>query len=91
MKRLILPGAAGIIAMTATMGFTDGRCDIEEKSFARGKVTLVNNAENIAIADAISSNQPDIKPEHHVYVVEICCNKKLSKVRVDAVTGRVLV
>lgn len=42
MKRLrILPGAAGVIALTATIGFVDGKSKIELESFSRGRITLV--------------------------------------------------
>lgn len=85
---MILPGAAGIIALTATMGFIDSIREIGAESFSRGRITLVNtNAQTLSTANDSSQ---ELKLGGAAYLVEILRNEKLSKVAIDAVTGKVL-
>lgn len=83
----ILPGAAGIIALTATVGFIDGRCDAEAESFSRVRVALAKSADAISAADGLSRDRLEGK---FVYLVDIKSTNRLSEVKVDAATGRVL-
>lgn len=85
---MILPGAAGIIALTATIGFVDSIREVGAESLSRGRITLVNpNAKITPVAD--DSNQ-EFRQGGSAYLVEILRNEKLSKVAIDAITGKVL-
>jgi len=91
MKMLrILPGAAGIIALTATVGFIDGRCDAEAESFSRVRVALAKSADAMSASDGLSRDMLEGKSGDFVYLVDIRSKNRLSEVKVDAVTGRVL-
>lgn len=88
MRRLkILPGAAGIIALTATVGFIDGRYDAEAESFSRVRVALAKAADAMMAEDGFFEDRRDGK---FVYLVDIKSNSRLSEVKVDALTGQVL-
>lgn len=91
MKRLrILPGAAGLIALTATIGFVDGQREIEAENFSRGRITLVRALIRTGADGALPINQPHIKLDRPVYLVEIRRGDKFAEVLIDAVTGRIL-
>ena len=91
MKRLkILPGAAGVIALTATIGFIDGRREIRAEKFSIARITLVSALAHIAADNPIPGSQLDIKPETCAYLVEIRRGNIFADVLVDGVTGRVL-
>jgi hypothetical protein len=91
MSRLrILPGAAGIIALTAAMGFVDGRFDVEAESFTRGRIALMNVTENVDAADELSRNSSETKSDRLVYLVDIRRSQGRSEVSIDAATGKVL-
>ena len=90
MKRLrILPGAAGIIALTATIGFVDGQREIEPDSFSRDEVTHVRVLTRTGIAGALSDS-PGAKPGGPAYLVKIRRGEISRDVLVDAVTGKIL-
>jgi hypothetical protein len=87
MKTLrILPGAAGIIALTATVGFVDGRYEAEADDYSRSSITLVKTRSHIASG----SRLVDIKPDSTAYLVEVRHGEKFAKVLIDAATGRIL-
>ena len=91
MKRpRILPGAAGIIALTAAIGFVDGPREIEDESFSRGKITLVTDPAHIAADGAMPGNLVDIKSDNPAWLVELRRGNTFSVVLIDAVTGRIL-
>jgi hypothetical protein len=91
MKKLrILPGAAGLIALTATMGFVDGQREIEAESFSRGRITLVRAMTRIGAEGAVPGNKLDIKSDSPAYLVEIRRGDRFAEVLIDAVTGRIL-
>jgi hypothetical protein len=90
MKRLrILPGAAGIIALTATIGFVDGQREIEPESYATDEVTHVRVMTHIRIAGALSDS-PGVIPGGTAYLVKIKRGGISRDVLIDAVTGRIL-
>ena len=90
MKKLrILPGAAGVIALTAAIGFIDGQRKIETKDFSSDKITLVS-AQTDAAADIPSAQLRVIKPDNSAYLVEIKRGAASSGILIDAVTGQVL-
>jgi hypothetical protein len=92
MKRLrILPGAAGIIALTATLGFVDRRQEIEIDSFSRSNITLVKTINYMAAPDVVAKNRSDINPDSAAYLVKVRHGEIFAEVLIDAVTGRVLV
>jgi hypothetical protein len=89
MKRLrILPGAAGIIALTATIGFVDGQREIESESYAKDEVTHVRVLTHIRIAGALSDS-PGVTPGG-AYLVKIKRGGISRDVLIDAVTGKIL-
>jgi len=65
MKKLrILPGAAGVIALTAAIGFIDGERKIETESFSRDRITLVSSHTDVAAAGISSGKRLVIKPDN---------------------------
>jgi uncharacterized membrane protein YkoI len=88
MKTLrILPSAAGVIALTATIGFVDGQRENERISRNDTYVSVMT----IAASDGtLSGNSAGLKPDNPAYLVKID-NGDLSKdVLVDAITGNIL-
>jgi hypothetical protein len=91
MKKLkILPGAAGVIALTAAIGFIDGERKIETENFSRDRITLVSSQSDVAAVGDTSGNQLVINPDNSAYLVEIKRGDTPSGVLIDAVTGQVL-
>lgn len=89
MKRLrILPGAAGIIALTATIGFVDGQRKIDAERFSKGRITLVKALTEITAESASPGNGLVIKPDISAYLVEIKRGDTTATVLIDAVTGQ---
>jgi hypothetical protein len=87
----ILPGAAGIIALTATVGFVDGRYEDEAEDYSRSSITLVKTRSHIAANNtAQGSRLVDIKPDSTAYLVAVRHGDKSAEVLIDAATGRIL-
>lgn len=76
MKR-ILPGAAGLIALTATIGFVDERQAIEAGAISGNRITMV-------------STQLESADKHPAYLVEFKRGDEIVKVLIDAKNGRLL-
>lgn len=91
MKKLkILPGAAGLIALTATMGFVDGEREIEAGFFSRDRITLVSALKDIKPENPLLAEQPALKQDHPAYLVQIRRGERFAEVLVDAITGQVI-
>lgn len=90
-KLKILPAAAGIIALTATMGFVDGKRESEAELFSRGRAVLVRTYSEIVADGSWSGNQAGSKPDISAYLVEIKRGDTIKKVLIDAASGRILV
>jgi hypothetical protein len=92
MKKLrILPGAAGIIALTATLGFVDGRYEAEAEDYSRSRITLVKTRSHIAATKGERDSRiVDITPDSTAYLVEVRYGEIFSEVLIDATTGRIL-
>lgn len=91
MKRLrILPGAAGVIALTAAIGFIDGQRKIENEDLSRDKFTVVSAQMDVAAARLAQSYRLADQSENPAYLVEIKRGERSSGVLIDAMTGRVL-
>ena len=88
MKTLrILPGAAGIIALTATIGFIDGQRDSESISREEPHVRIVTvAASNVTLAD----NAIGLDADNPAYLVKVENRGQSNDVVVDAITGSVL-
>lgn len=86
----ILPGAAGIIALTATLGLANGQRQNEAESVSRSRITLIEAMSHIANNVSLPGNSPDIKSNRPAYLVEIRRGDKYSELLIDAVTGRIL-
>jgi hypothetical protein len=88
MKTLrILPSAAGIIALTATIGFVDGQRETE--SFSRDEhhvrvMTLV--ASDVALTE----NSAEYIPGNPAYLVKVNNGVLSNDVLIDAITGNIL-
>lgn len=89
-KLRILPGAAGVIALTATMGFVDGRFEAEMENYSRSSISLVKTRSYIASNEALPGKRPDIKPDSTAYLVEVRHGETFAEVLIDAATGRIL-
>lgn len=89
-KFSILPSAAGIIALAATIGFVDGQRDLEEESFVTSRVTLVKHLAQATTTGDTPLNQLEAKANTPVYLVEIRHKDTLEQVKVDATSGNVL-
>lgn len=89
-KSGILPGAAGIIALTATIGFVDGQRELESEDFLREKVTLVSTKAHFTADGESSGDQPDIVPGISAYQVEIRRGDVTKIVLIDAASGKIL-
>jgi hypothetical protein len=88
MKRLrILPGAAGVIALTASIGFIDGQRKLETESPARDRVAMVSAH---AISPTGIAPSLVVKPGGSAYLVEITRGETSSGILVNALTGQVL-
>lgn len=84
MKHHILPGAAGIIALTATICFTDVYREID--SYSRNSILLVS----VQLDNTLANSLQDIKQAKQAYVVEIRRGNAITEVKVDAHTGQIL-
>ena len=89
-SRKILPGAAGIIALTATLGFVDNQREMEAGNFSRSKITLMSSMEQLAAENGLSTGLPETNTDRPTYLVEIKHGNRFNKIWVDAVTGRIL-
>jgi hypothetical protein len=90
MKKLkILPGAAGIIALTATIGFVDGQRDAESEYLPREQFSQISVMSHHADSGDLSGNAPT-EPDGSAYLVKIKRGELSQDVLVDASTGNVL-
>ncbi|MGB8518366.1 MAG: PepSY domain-containing protein [Gallionella sp.] len=72
--------AARIIALTAMLGFVDGRYKVEDSDISRSRIALVNTSKQI--------NDPSL--DRAAYLVEFQRGLITKTVLVDARTGKVL-
>lgn len=91
MKHLrIFPAAAGIIALTATIGFAQDTRENEGAGFLRvkiGTIEITRKAYDIYknLLPAETGNET-----RHAYIVEIEHGNKSKEVTIDAYTGKIL-
>jgi hypothetical protein len=90
MKQRILPGAAGLIALTATIGFIDGPREMDIESYSRNSITMVSAVAGRPENNSPANNQLEIKSVNLAYLVEIRRGDTSAEVKVDAYTGRIL-
>lgn len=84
MKTLrILPGAAGIIALTATIGFVDGQREIESFSRDKADIRILDGSGNTLSGNASGTEFP-------AYLVKVKRGDVSKDVLIDALTGGVL-
>lgn len=89
MKRLrILPSAAGIIALTATIGFVDGQRDPDTEFAQRASITETR------VLTSLPSGKLDqtvpLPTSGSTYMVNIQQGERSKIVLIDALSGRVL-
>jgi len=88
MNRLrILPGAAGVIALTASIGFIDGQRKIETENLASENIARVS-AHTIAVGGV--APRLVVKAGGSAYLVEITRGETSSGMLINALTGQVL-
>jgi hypothetical protein len=88
MKRLrILPGAASIIALTATMGFVDGQRETDSERALREQVTEARVLAYLPGTVGLSTPLPE---DSSTYMIAIKHGGHSKIVLIDAVTGSVL-
>ncbi len=88
--KIILPGAAGVIALTALLGFVDGQRKYAGDNISNRSIILISDMtgtdqriDSILLRHKIDSGNP-------VYLVKIKRGEALSEVLINAETGRVL-
>jgi len=86
----ILPAAAGVIALTATVSFARDQRESEEDGFCRTVIVVRDSAANAN--DATSNNFPLAldKQRDDVYQVEVQRGSKSKLVTIDAYSGKIL-
>ena len=89
-KTRILPGAAGIIALTAAIGFVDGIPDNEHDNISRGRITLISDLTPHVADGSLRVSQMAVDSGNPAYLVELRRGDILAVVLIDAVTGRIL-
>ena len=91
MKRLkISLDAARIIALTAVIGFVDGKFKIEDGRFSRNKIALVSTMVQATSKFASNDNKFALKPDRAAYLVEFQQGDAIKLVLVDAINGQIL-
>jgi hypothetical protein len=91
LKRLkILPGAAGVIALTATIGFVGGQRETETESLMGDKLTQVRVVTRIAADESFQGSALTARPDGAAYLINIRRGGISTEVLVDDVTGKVL-
>ena len=91
MKRLeISLDAARIIALTAVIGFVDGKFKTEDGSFSRNRIALVTTTAQMSSKVASGDDKPGLKPGRAAYLIEIRRGDAIKEVLVDSVTGQIL-
>jgi hypothetical protein len=89
MKQLrILPSAAGIIALTATIGFVDGQRERDTEDPLRNTITETRVLAYIATGADLSGDI--LTPASAAYRVKVKQGEVSKDVMVDATTGSVL-
>jgi len=85
----ILPGAAGLIALTATIGFVDGRYEPDTECVSRNRITPLIKEVEIAANGGLSRTHQGgaLGP---VYLVEFRRGEKIVKVLIDADNGQII-
>lgn len=82
--------AARIIALTAVIGFVDGKFKTEDGSLSRNRIALVTSTAQMTAKAASGRKPPELKPGIPAYLVEIRRGDAIKEVLVDSATGRIL-
>ena len=91
MKTLrILPSAAGIIALTATIGFVDGQREIESFSGDKAHVIIADASVRTMGASGETLSANNFGSELPAYLVRVKRGEISRDVLIDALTGGVL-
>ncbi|MBU1214089.1 MAG: PepSY domain-containing protein [Gammaproteobacteria bacterium] len=86
----ILPAAAGVIALTATVAFaSDGR-EREEDAFCRTIVAVSHSSVISAGKSSYSAPPLDLVAEAALYHVKVTRGDKIHLVLIDAYSGKVI-
>lgn len=90
-RERILPGAAGLIALTATIGFIDGYSEIKSDSFSRSTITLVSTAQRTTANSGLLNHPLYLESGTPAYLVKIMHGDTSAEVLINADTGQILV
>jgi len=86
----ILPAAAGVIALTASVAFANDDREREEDAFCRTIVAVSNSSVAAADKPIYSAPPLDLAAEAALYHVKVTRGDKTSLVLIDAYSGKVV-
>jgi hypothetical protein len=86
----ILPAAAGVIALTATVAFARDQREAEEGYFLRIKVAACDLTHNVDTASINLLPEATDRESGHIYLVEVAHGDKRRMLSIDAYTGKIL-
>ncbi len=89
---LILPGSAGVIALTALLGFVEGNYQPQDDAVTRKSIALIKGlTEKHGNLDPVlchhENGMESVKP---IYLVKISCGESSHEVRINAQNGQVI-
>lgn len=86
----IFPAAAGIIALTATVGFVRDTRESEDAEFLRVKIGSIELPREVCHISRKTLATATDNETGHAYLVEIDHGNKSRAVTIDAFTGKIL-
>jgi hypothetical protein len=86
----IMPAAAGVIALTATVAFANDDREREEDAFCRTIVAVSHSSVMTTGKPAFSAPPLDLAAEAALYHVKVTRGDKTSLVLIDAYSGKVV-
>jgi uncharacterized membrane protein YkoI len=90
--KLILPGSAGVIALTALLGFVEGNYQQQDDAVTRKSIALINGlTEKHGNLDSVLSRHENGKESAKpIYLVKISCGESSHEVLINAQNGQVI-
>jgi hypothetical protein len=86
----ILPAAAGVIALTATVAFANDERECEEDAFCRTIVAVGHSSVISADKPNFSAPPLDLSAEAALYHVKVTRGNRTSLVLIDAYSGKII-
>jgi len=88
--KIILPDAAGVIALTALLGFVDGASTNENDRISRKSIRLVCGLTGIDQRFDSVLQRHKINASNPAYAIQIKIGETISEILINAKTGKVL-